>query len=85
MIDFLSLKTMQQEELLSWNMTQPRRIAVIGGGVIGLTTAVNIMESISHVHVTVVADRLSPHTTSDVAAGLWLPHALSDTPVHLQR
>ena len=30
-----------------------------------------------------VAAELSPHTTSDVAAGWWEPHLDPDTPPHL--
>nr|XP_006820597.1 PREDICTED: D-aspartate oxidase-like [Saccoglossus kowalevskii] len=52
---------------------QPRQICVIGAGVIGLSTAVNIIETIPDVEVTVIAERFSPNTTSDVAAGIWLP------------
>ena len=60
-------------------------ICVVGGGVIGMTTAVNIVSSIPSVHVTVMAERFSPDTTSDVAAGFCFPHKLSDTPKHLVR
>ncbi|XP_070555453.1 D-aspartate oxidase-like [Ptychodera flava] len=62
-----------------------RNIAVIGAGVIGLASAVNILEEIPNVTVTVLADKFSPNTTSDGAAGFWEPHAAADTPEHLQR
>lgn len=56
------------------------RVAVIGAGVIGLSTALCIHERYhpTHpLHVKVYADRFTPLTTSDVAAGFWQPY-LSD-------
>ncbi|XP_060105412.1 D-amino-acid oxidase-like [Heteronotia binoei] len=54
------------------------RVAVIGAGVIGLSTAICIYD---RYHLTdpglemeVYADRFTPHTTSDGAAGLWQPY-----------
>jgi D-amino-acid oxidase len=47
-------------------------IIVIGGGIIGLTSAITLRQA-KH-HVTVWARDLSPHTTSDVAAALWYPY-----------
>ncbi len=47
-------------------------IVVIGGGVIGLTTALTLQDA-GH-QVQVWARELSPHTTSDVAAALWYPY-----------
>ena len=51
---------------------------VIGGGVIGLTTALRLRER-GHA-VTVVAERLTPETTSDVAAAFWSPFEPATTP-----
>ena len=61
-------------------MHAKKRIAVIGAGIIGLSTAYNILDTIPNVEVTVFYDSLSPNTTSDVAAGLWLPHKWGQTP-----
>lgn len=47
-------------------------IVVVGAGVIGLTTAVRLLER--GLKVRVVADRLDTGTTSHVAAGLWYPY-----------
>ncbi|XP_013420410.1 D-aspartate oxidase-like [Lingula anatina] len=47
------------------------KIAVIGGGVVGMSTAVNVIESIPGARVTVYAERLTPDTTSDGAAGIF--------------
>ncbi|XP_013382965.1 D-aspartate oxidase-like [Lingula anatina] len=48
-------------------------IAVIGAGVVGLSTAVNIIESVPDARVTIYADRWSPDTVSDGAAGCFGP------------
>jgi glycine/D-amino acid oxidase-like deaminating enzyme len=46
-------------------------IAVLGAGVVGLTTALTLQES--GYRVTVFARELPPHTTSDVAGAEWSP------------
>ncbi|XP_044530282.1 D-aspartate oxidase [Gracilinanus agilis] len=61
------------------------RVAVIGAGVVGLSTAVCISESIPQYSIDVISDKFTPDTTSDVAAGILMPHAYPDTPVHLQK
>lgn len=50
------------------------KIVVVGAGLIGLSTAVCISDSITNCRVSVMADRFSPNTTSDVAAGMLIPH-----------
>uniref|UniRef100_A0A8C9TZ45 D-amino-acid oxidase n=1 Tax=Scleropages formosus TaxID=113540 RepID=A0A8C9TZ45_SCLFO len=54
------------------------RVAVIGAGVIGLSTAQCIYEryhsAVSSLSIEVYADRFTPQTTSDGAAGLWQPY-----------
>ncbi|XP_014662592.1 PREDICTED: D-aspartate oxidase-like isoform X2 [Priapulus caudatus] len=61
------------------------KICVIGAGVIGLSTAVNIQKRIPTARVTIIAEEFSPNLTSDVAAGIWEPHILGNTDVSLQR
>ncbi|XP_067015431.2 D-aspartate oxidase [Anabrus simplex] len=56
------------------------RVAVIGGGVIGLSTAVVAQRRMPWLEVTVFAEQLSPDTTGDGSAGLWEPYLLQDTP-----
>ncbi|MBX3011058.1 MAG: FAD-dependent oxidoreductase [Caldilineaceae bacterium] len=51
-------------------------VAVIGAGVIGLTSAMRLGEA--GFAVTLFAQRLPPHTTSDVAAAFWAPSATAD-------
>ncbi|CAG9764257.1 unnamed protein product [Ceutorhynchus assimilis] len=54
-------------------------IAVIGCGVIGVTTALEIQKKYGGIaKVTIVADKFSPKTTSDIAAGLWEPYLLAE-------
>ncbi|KAJ8378264.1 hypothetical protein AAFF_G00244680 [Aldrovandia affinis] len=54
------------------------RVAVIGAGVIGLSTAQCIYDqyhsSVSPLTIEVYADRFTPLTTSDGAAGFWQPY-----------
>ncbi|NND72774.1 MAG: FAD-dependent oxidoreductase [Rhodothermales bacterium] len=47
-------------------------VTVIGAGVIGLSTAVHLLED--GFPVTVVARELHPDTTSSVAAAIWFPY-----------
>lgn len=57
------------------------RVVVIGAGVVGLSTALCIHKRyhavLPSLDVKVYADRFTPLTTTDVAAGLWQPY-LSD-------
>ncbi|RFB01600.1 FAD-dependent oxidoreductase [Parvularcula marina] len=54
-------------------------IAIIGGGVIGLTTARVLQQR--GAKITVYAEEYSPDTTSDVAGALWFPVTLYDEDV----
>lgn len=60
-------------------------VGVVGAGIIGLSSAVCILERDPTVKLTVIADKFTPNTTSDGAAGLILPIHMGNTPVHLQR
>ncbi|KAH9363635.1 hypothetical protein HPB48_004156 [Haemaphysalis longicornis] len=51
------------------------RVAVVGAGIVGMSTAVRIAEELAPaVQVTVLAEHFSPHTTGDVAAGFFNPY-----------
>lgn len=50
------------------------QVAVVGAGVVGLSTALCLSQLGPPCTVTVVADKVTPHTTSDVAAGMLIPH-----------
>ena len=54
------------------------KVCVVGGGVIGLSTAVNIVDNISNVEVDIIAEKFSPNTTSDISGGWWEPHDIKD-------
>lgn len=54
----------------------------IGAGVSGATVAYRLQEQFGDsVSITIFSDELSPHTTSDIAAGLWSQAHLDKTPV----
>ena len=56
------------------------RIAVVGGGVVGITTATRVQTEIPNVHVTVFSEDFTPDTTGDGAAGIWGPFLDQGTP-----
>lgn len=56
------------------------QVCVIGAGIIGLSSALRILECIKDVEVTVISEHFSPNTTSDVAAGFWTPYRMGNTP-----
>ncbi|KAG2471481.1 OXDA oxidase, partial [Polypterus senegalus] len=64
--------------LLHTKMDHNMRIAVIGAGVIGLSSALCIHDryhsKVTPLSIDVYADRFTPLTTSDGAAGLWQPY-----------
>ena len=57
-----------------------KSVAVLGGGVVGLTTAYDLLEKGYEVHL--YSDQWNPNLTSNVAAGIWtplsFPHDLSE-------
>ncbi|KAG5884953.1 hypothetical protein JTB14_026551 [Gonioctena quinquepunctata] len=56
------------------------RVAVVGCGVIGVTSALAIQKRIKDAEVTIFAKEMTPNTTTDIAGGLWEPYLLEDTP-----
>ncbi|EEC04728.1 D-amino acid oxidase, putative [Ixodes scapularis] len=52
------------------------RVGVVGGGIIGLTTALKVLETIDNVNVTIIAEHFTPHTTGDVAGGFFEPYLM---------
>lgn len=46
---------------------------VVGAGVVGLTTALELQKEYRNANVTILADKLLKDTTSDVAAGIFRP------------
>ncbi|XP_066536416.1 D-aspartate oxidase [Hoplias malabaricus] len=64
---------------------KPVKVAVIGAGVIGLSTAVCLAKTLPYCSVTILAEKFSPNTTSDGAAGILLPKVFPDIPLERQR
>ncbi|XP_014484369.1 PREDICTED: tubulin polyglutamylase TTLL13-like [Dinoponera quadriceps] len=56
------------------------RVAVVGAGVIGVTSALAVKSAFPSYNVKIFADAFSPDTTGDGSAGLWSPFLLCDTP-----
>lgn len=56
------------------------RVAVVGAGVIGVTSAIAVKNAFPGYEVEILADGFSPDTTGDGSAGLWGPYLLGDTP-----
>ena len=56
------------------------RIIIVGGGIIGLTTACTLLEeyaSIDNLQLTIISETFSPETTSDISGGFWEPYSLN--------
>lgn len=49
------------------------KFCVIGAGVQGLTTALELQNQFRNANVTLIADKFLSETTSDVAAGIFRP------------
>ncbi|TRY62045.1 hypothetical protein TCAL_11069, partial [Tigriopus californicus] len=60
------------------------KIAIVGGGIIGISTALFLKQNSNH-DVTIVTEKTTPNTTADGAAGIWGPYLLDETPVPDQR
>uniref|UniRef100_A0A8C4P7F9 D-aspartate oxidase n=1 Tax=Dromaius novaehollandiae TaxID=8790 RepID=A0A8C4P7F9_DRONO len=56
------------------------KVAVVGAGVVGLSTALCVTEAFPACSLAVIADRFTPNTTSDVAAGMLIPHTIPALP-----
>lgn len=50
-----------------------KRVAVVGAGVVGLNTALEVQRKHPELEVTVIADKFNGETLSDGAAGLLRP------------
>ncbi|XAM00232.1 FAD-dependent oxidoreductase [Phycisphaeraceae bacterium D3-23] len=71
-------------DLLARHHAPPQRVAVLGGGVIGLTTAVVLQER--GYRVTVYAKAVTPDTTSDLAGAQFAPSLVQcDSDARLNR
>jgi glycine/D-amino acid oxidase-like deaminating enzyme len=59
-----------------------KKIYIVGAGINGMSCAVQIAEAYKgqDVQITVVAEKMTPNTTSDLVAGLWMPYLSGQTP-----
>ncbi|XP_048083268.1 D-aspartate oxidase isoform X2 [Alosa alosa] len=64
---------------------QSVKVVVVGAGVVGLSTAVCIAETLPHCSVTVISERFTPDTTSDGAAGILFASQFPDIPLEQQQ
>jgi len=55
------------------------RIAVVGSGVVGLTTALELQNEYRNAKISILADKFYKETTSYVAAGIFRPGELNLT------
>ncbi|CAF3768004.1 unnamed protein product, partial [Adineta steineri] len=56
------------------------RVIIIGGGIIGLTTACTLLKeyaSADKLQLTIISTTFSPETTGDVSAGYWEPYGVN--------
>ena len=61
------------------------KIAVIGAGVIGISSALRLQAVDPSLEITIIAEKFSPETTSDGAAGIWSPTFLGVTPMETRK
>ncbi|XP_072221426.1 D-aspartate oxidase [Leuresthes tenuis] len=61
------------------------QVVIVGAGVVGFSTAVCVAEALPFCSVTLVADKFSPDTTSDGAAGILFAAEYPDIPLERQK
>lgn len=54
------------------------KIAVVGSGVVGLTTALELQSEYRNAKIFIIADKFYKETTSYVAAGIFRPGKLKN-------
>ena len=70
---FLLVVQMKYLKSLKIKKISSTTVAVLGAGVMGLTTAYDLLEKGYEVHI--YSEKWSPNLTSNVAAGSWTPHS----------
>lgn len=58
-------------------------IAVLGAGIVGLTTGLELQRTFPNANISVVAEAFEQETTTAVAAGLFLPTPSFSGPTEL--
>ncbi|XP_015920783.1 D-aspartate oxidase [Parasteatoda tepidariorum] len=59
-------------------MAPIRKVAVIGAGIVGSSSALIAIEKVPNIEVTLISETFSPFTTGDGSAGLWKPYLLGN-------
>jgi D-aspartate oxidase len=49
------------------------KVAIVGSGVCGLTTALELQKEFRHAQISIIADKFYKETVSFVAAGIFRP------------
>ena len=65
-------------------MASAKKVAIIGAGICGVSSAICLQEADPTLELTIISDKFSPDLTSDGAAGLWEPVFLKNTPMEKQ-
>ena len=55
------------------------KFCVVGAGIIGTSTAIQLKITFPQSQVTVIAENVSPETVSDGSGGFWQPHLIRGT------
>lgn len=50
------------------------KVCVVGAGVVGLTTALELQMQLHDIDITILVNTFNTETTSDGAAGLFMPY-----------
>ncbi|CAF3753352.1 unnamed protein product [Rotaria sp. Silwood1] len=56
------------------------RVVIVGGGIIGLTTACTLLKeyaAIDNLQLTIISETFSPETTGDISGGYWEPYGVN--------
>lgn len=61
------------------------RIAVVGGGIIGISSALYAVEQVPGIDITVIGAEFTPNTTGDGSAGFWNPYIFGAIPAEKMR
>ncbi len=59
------------------------KVVIVGAGIIGITSAIRLLEMFPRAEITIITEEYSPNTTSDVSAGYWKPLAIEGYNMHL--
>ena len=62
-----------------------KKVAIIGAGICGISSAICLQESDPTLDLTIISDQFSPELTSDGAAGFFEPMFFKDTPMNKLR